>query len=135
MLEEISPIDNQNFTFWFLLPELASSLFGNAVEMLCAFKHKRAHCRFNTNAKQCQIPLQKMCRALFVYIRLLRLKIYFLLRSLIELIKSYFSDMVSVKANTDASCQSPLFNSAIRFECKYDERCCFYGKVKALIRK
>ena len=35
-------IDIQNFTIHFLVPELASSLFGNAVKLLCAQAQVRA---------------------------------------------------------------------------------------------
>ena len=35
-------IDNKNFTNYFFVPELASSLFDNAVKMLCAQAQARA---------------------------------------------------------------------------------------------
>ena len=35
-------IDNKNFTYKFFVPELASSLFDNAVKMLCTQAQARA---------------------------------------------------------------------------------------------
>ena len=54
-------IDNKNFPHFtnrFFVPELASSLFDNAVKTLCAQALARTlHCSSNTNAKHCRVCL------------------------------------------------------------------------------